>query len=121
MSSIKVSVQFLDGPDSAIIKKSMRIVKSLTKNPIFRLCPVSPEGIQTAVEHLSDMHKKAKKGGKQNVENLNEARGDVDNYIRQTADYINARSLQKEELETSGFDLIEGGIKNHGVPAVAFQ
>jgi Holliday junction resolvase RusA-like endonuclease len=63
------------------------------------------------------MFKKAKNGSKQNVENLDEARADVDNYIRQTADYINGRSLLKEELETSGFDLIEGAIKAQRVAA----
>src|SRR4030095_12263074 len=105
MSNIKVSIEFLDGPDSVIIKKSARIIKSMANNPLFKLGPVSPQGIKAAVDHLDAMYKKAKKGGKQNIENLTAARGDADDYIRQTADYINHRSLQKEELETTGFDL----------------
>ncbi|HYV95755.1 MAG TPA: hypothetical protein VE978_28550 [Chitinophagales bacterium] len=117
MSNIKVSIEFLDGPDSGIIKKSARIVKSMTNNPIFKSGPVSPQGIQAAADHLDAMCRKAKKGGKRNIENRAEARGDADDYIRQTADFINHCSLQKEELETTGFDLIEVARKKpKGVP-----
>jgi hypothetical protein len=105
MSSFKVSIAFLDGPVTTIIAKSASIVKHLDHNSNFPKPPVSPTGLQDAVEHLKKMHKKVKSGTGKAAANLDQARADVDDYIRQEAEYVNHTSYYDlDKLLSSGFD-----------------
>ena len=111
MSAVKVSIEFLDGPVSGVIKQCTHIAASMTNNKIFNTGPVSSEGLITAVKHLSLMEKKVKGGRASDVENRNIALGDVDDYIRQLAGFLNRYSFGREELQTTGFLLIESSLK----------
>ena len=105
MSAFKVSIAFLEGPVTTIIAKSEFISKHMTDNTNFPVPPISPAGLQSAVEHLKKMQKKVKGANGKATANLDEARADVDDYIRQQADYINHTSyLDLEKLLSSGFD-----------------
>jgi len=107
MSSLKVSVKFLEGPVDGIVTRGSRIAKSMKGNKIFKTGPVSPEGLEEAINHLSAMDKKSKSGKAGDVAECKVALSDVDDYIRQIADFLNRYSYGKEELETTGFKLTD--------------
>ena len=105
MSACKVSLAFLDGSITEVITKSTAIAKSMTNNTNFPVPPVSPAGLQNAVNHLKEMQKKVKGGNGKAAANLNEALADVDDFIRQEAEYVNHASYYDlEKLRSSGFD-----------------
>ncbi len=107
MSAFKVSMAFLEGPVSTIISKSSHIAKSLKKNLNFPYPPITPEGMDTAIDHLKQMENLAKRGGEKAKANRDEALADVDDYIRQHAAYVNhAASYDLEKLKSSGFDML---------------
>jgi len=106
MSTFKVSIAFLEGPVPAIITKCHHIAKCMTANTNFPIPPVSPTGLQTAVEHLKKMQGKVKGGNGKDSALRDEALADVDDYIRQQAEYVNhTSSYDLDKLLSSGFEM----------------
>jgi len=107
MSTFKVSIAFLEGPVPGIISKCSHIAKCMKGNTNFPIPPVSPAGLQTAVDHLKKMQAKVKGVNGKNSANRDEALADVDDYIRQEAEYVNhTSSYDLEKLLSSGFELL---------------
>jgi hypothetical protein len=107
MSTFKVSIDFLEGPVPGIISKSMHIAKCMSGNANFPIPPVSPVGLQTAIEHLKKMQGKVKGGNGKDSAHRDEALADVDDYIRQEAEYVNhTSSYDLDKLLSSGFELL---------------
>jgi len=106
MSSFKVSVAFLEGTVATIVAKSTHIARSMKSNTNFPVPPVSPEGLKGAADHLKEMQGKVKAGNYKDEMNRDEALADVDDFIRQQAEYINhACNYDLDKLTSSGFDL----------------
>ena len=105
MSAFKVSMAFLEGPVISIIAKSSLIAKNMTNNTNFPVPPISPTGLQNAVEHLKKMQKRVKGTNGKATANRDEALADLDDYIRQQAAYVNHTSYYDlDKLLSSGFD-----------------
>jgi len=78
----------------------------MTGNVNFPIPPISPPGLQTAIEHLKKMQGKVKGGNGKDSAHRDEALADVDDYIRQEAEYVNHTSCYDlDKLLSSGFEL----------------
>jgi hypothetical protein len=107
MGVFKVSIAFLEGPVTTLIAKSALIAKRMTNNTNFPVPPISPTGLQNAVDHLKKMQKKVKGVKGKATTSRDEARADVDDYIRQQAAYVNQTSYNDlDKLLSSGFDKV---------------
>jgi len=113
MAALKVSLEFLNESVSDIINKSGSIAKQMVNNPVFKLSPISAEGLKTAVDNLREMEKKAGSGKANDIENRNSALGDVDDFIRQIAAYLN-QSSDPEKFTGNGFDFTTDPKKSAG-------
>ena len=108
MSSLKVSLSFLDGPVSTIIAKCRQIATSMTTNKNFPVPPISPAGLQSSVDELKLMESKAKAGRLQDIKNRDVALADLNDFILQNAAYVEQASRNNLEiLLSSGFDAQE--------------
>lgn len=120
MSALKVSLTFLDGPPSLIITKCTHIARCMTGNTNFPIPPVSPSGLQTAVDYLKKMQGKVKGGNGKDSSRRDAALADVDDYIRQEAEYVNrACNYDMEKLLSSGFEMLQEQKPVSPMPAIA--
>jgi len=92
----------------------------MTDNKNFPVPPVSPTGLQTAVDYLKKMQSKAKGGNGKDNSRRDEALADVDDYIRQEAEYVNrACNYDLEKLLSSGFEMLKEEKPVNPLPCIA--
>ena len=103
MAALKVSLSFLDEPVHTIITKAGNLARLMTNNDLYKYSPISADGLKTAVEHLKEMEKKAKSKLAPDIESCRMALGDVDDFVRQIAEFIN-HSSDSRKLTDNGFD-----------------
>ena len=105
MGALKVSLSFLDGSVDSIIAKCTRIATAMTGNKNFPIPPITPEGLQTSVDELKQMQRRAKGNHPQDISNRDIALADVNDFILQNAAYVEqACKNNLEVLLSSGFD-----------------
>ena len=103
MAALKVSLSFLEETVPNVIKKTSKIARVMTGNELFKFSPISSAGLQTAVDNLAEMEKKARSGNSADIENRNVALNDVVEFILQIAEFIN-HSSDPRKFTDNGFD-----------------
>lgn len=113
MAALKVSLAFLQEPVQKVIAKAGHIAEVMFNNDLYKPSPISAMGLKTAVDHLTDMEKKARSGRKNDIENRDSALNDVDDFIRQIAAFMN-HCTDPKKLTDNGFDFTTDIQKSAG-------